>query len=117
MRLKVGEEEDTISRRFTALLKTQSFGIRQLAKQPRLYPAEEKLRRVFFTPHRQEHRGVGGLFFDDLNHEDFERTFDIVKKIGSLSGPRLWQIFQRNPLEFRNQTKSSNYTDEENTEV
>ncbi|UJF17288.1 oxygen-dependent coproporphyrinogen oxidase [Vibrio sp. SS-MA-C1-2] len=36
----------------------------------------------FFLPHRNEHRGVGGLFFDDLNQWGFERSFDFIKAIG-----------------------------------
>jgi len=33
----------------------------------------------FFLPHRNETRGVGGLFFDDLNDGDFEHTFKLVQ--------------------------------------
>ncbi len=36
----------------------------------------------FFLKHRQEPRGVGGLFFDDYNEGGFERSFDLVRSIG-----------------------------------
>jgi coproporphyrinogen III oxidase len=36
----------------------------------------------FYLPHRQEARGVGGIFFDDLNQWDFETSFLFVKSIG-----------------------------------
>ncbi len=34
--------------------------------------------RYFFIPHRKEGRGVGGIFFDDLNDRDPEAIFDFV---------------------------------------
>ncbi len=37
----------------------------------------------FYLPHRNETRGVGGLFFDDLNEWGFSRSFDYVKAVGS----------------------------------
>ena len=36
----------------------------------------------FFLKHRNEPRGVGGLFFDDLNEWGFERCFDFVRAVG-----------------------------------
>ncbi len=36
----------------------------------------------FFLPHRNETRGVGGLFFDDLNAWGFERCFAFMKSVG-----------------------------------
>jgi coproporphyrinogen III oxidase len=36
----------------------------------------------FFLPHRNEPRGVGGLFFDDLNEWDFETSFAFLRAIG-----------------------------------
>ncbi len=33
----------------------------------------------FYVRHRQEARGIGGLFFDDLNCWDFKTCFDFVK--------------------------------------
>ncbi|HLF97297.1 MAG TPA: oxygen-dependent coproporphyrinogen oxidase [Methylococcaceae bacterium] len=36
----------------------------------------------FFLKHRNETRGVGGLFFDDLNAWDFETCFAFLRSIG-----------------------------------
>lgn len=38
--------------------------------------------RYFYLPHRQESRGVGGLFFDDLNEWGFERCFEFMQSVG-----------------------------------
>lgn len=37
----------------------------------------------FYLPHRQETRGVGGLFFDDLNQDGFEKSFDFMQAVGN----------------------------------
>ncbi len=37
----------------------------------------------FYLKHRQETRGVGGLFFDDLNEWGFDKSFDFMKSVGS----------------------------------
>ena len=36
----------------------------------------------FFLPHRNETRGVGGLFFDDLNEWGFKRSFAFMRSVG-----------------------------------
>jgi coproporphyrinogen III oxidase len=36
----------------------------------------------FYLKHRQEARGIGGLFFDDLNEWGFARCFDFVRAAG-----------------------------------
>jgi coproporphyrinogen III oxidase len=38
--------------------------------------------RYFFLSHRQEPRGIGGLFFDDLNAWGFERCLQFVLDVG-----------------------------------
>jgi coproporphyrinogen III oxidase len=38
--------------------------------------------RYFFLKHRNETRGIGGLFFDDLNEWGFERCFAYQRSIG-----------------------------------
>jgi coproporphyrinogen III oxidase len=36
----------------------------------------------FFIKHRNEPRGIGGLFFDDLNEPGFERSFGFMRSVG-----------------------------------
>lgn len=36
----------------------------------------------FYLKHRQEPRGIGGLFFDDLNEWGFERCFAFMRAVG-----------------------------------
>ncbi len=36
----------------------------------------------FYLKHRQEPRGIGGIFFDDLNEPDFETCFALVRAVG-----------------------------------
>ena len=36
----------------------------------------------FFLKHRKEPRGVGGLFFDDLNEWEFEKCFAFMQSVG-----------------------------------
>jgi len=36
----------------------------------------------FFLKHRNEPRGVGGLFFDDLNSGGFNRCFELMQAVG-----------------------------------
>ncbi len=38
--------------------------------------------KYFFLKHRNETRGIGGLFFDDLNEWGFERCFAFMQSVG-----------------------------------
>ncbi len=38
--------------------------------------------RYFYLKHRDEPRGVGGIFFDDLNEPGFERSFALTRAVG-----------------------------------
>jgi coproporphyrinogen III oxidase len=38
--------------------------------------------RYFFLKHRNEPRGVGGIFFDDLNQPDFDHCFALTQSVG-----------------------------------
>jgi coproporphyrinogen III oxidase len=49
----------------------------------------------FFLKHRNEARGVGGLFFDDLNEPDFETAFSFMKSIGDHFIPAYIPIVER----------------------
>jgi len=37
----------------------------------------------FYLEHRDEQRGIGGLFFDDLNEGGFDRCFEFIKSVGN----------------------------------
>ena len=48
-----------------------------------VYPRYKKwCDEYFFNRHRNEERGVGGLFFDDLDEGGFERCFDFLRAVG-----------------------------------
>jgi coproporphyrinogen III oxidase len=51
--------------------------------------------RYFFLAHRNETRGVGGLFFDDLNEGGFERCFTFQRSIGDHFLPAYTPILER----------------------
>lgn len=36
----------------------------------------------FYLKHRDETRGIGGLFFDDLNKEGFDKSFEFMRSVG-----------------------------------
>ena len=49
-----------------------------------IYPQYKKwCDEYFYLKHRNETRGVGGLFFDDLNQWDFDQCFDFMKAVGA----------------------------------
>ena len=48
-----------------------------------VYPRYKKwCDEYFFLKHRNEPRGIGGIFFDDVNEGGFERCFDLVRAVG-----------------------------------
>ena len=49
----------------------------------------------FFLKHRDETRGVGGLFFDDLNEPGFEQSFAFLQSIGDSFIPAYTPIVKR----------------------
>ncbi len=51
--------------------------------------------RYFFLKHRNETRGVGGLFFDDLNAWGFERCFAYQRSVGDHFLPAYVPIVKR----------------------
>jgi len=49
-----------------------------------LYPTYKKWCDEYFTlKHRQETRGIGGLFFDDVNEQGFEHSFGMTQSVGN----------------------------------
>ena len=51
--------------------------------------------RYFFLPHRNETRGIGGLFFDDYNDVGFEHSFTFMKSVGDHFLPAYMPIVER----------------------
>lgn len=51
--------------------------------------------RYFYLPHRQETRGVGGLFFDDFNALGFEQSFALMQSVGNAFLPAYLPIVER----------------------
>lgn len=72
-----GFEEDIIAWHQRARAACKPFG-------ESLYPRfKQWCDDYFFLKHRNEARGVGGLFFDDFNELDFARSFDFMRSVGS----------------------------------
>ncbi|NJD07929.1 MAG: oxygen-dependent coproporphyrinogen oxidase [Methylococcaceae bacterium] len=69
-------EEDVIDWHRSAKAACDPFG-------SDVYPRYKKwCDDYFFLKHRNETRGVGGLFFDDLNEWGFERSFEFMRSVG-----------------------------------
>ena len=49
----------------------------------------------FYLVHRQEARGIGGLFFDDLNQPDFETVFAFMRSVGDHYLPAYLPIIEK----------------------
>ncbi len=72
-----GFEEDAIHWHTIAKQACDPFG-------KDVYPRYKKwCDDYFFLRHRNETRGVGGLFFDDLNEGGFAHCFDFMKSVGN----------------------------------
>lgn len=71
-----GFEEDFIEWHRVAKIVCEPFGAE-------IYPRYKKwCDEYFYLKHRNEPRGIGGLFFDDLNQWDFETCFSFMKSVG-----------------------------------
>ena len=61
-----------------------------------IYPRYKKwCDDYFYLKHRQEARGIGGLFFDDLNEWGFEKCFAFMRSIGDAFLPAYLPIVER----------------------
>ncbi len=49
----------------------------------------------FYLKHRDERRGVGGLFFDDLSEPGFEQAFAFMRSVGDAYAPAYLPIVER----------------------
>lgn len=76
----------------TALNACQPFGAT-------IYPKFKKwCDDYFFIKHRNEARGIGGLFFDDYNEQSFEHSFQLMQSIGNHFIPAYAPIVLRRKL-------------------
>jgi coproporphyrinogen III oxidase len=63
---------------------------------PALYPRYKQwCDEYFYLKHRNEARGVGGLFFDDLNQPDFDSCYAIMRSVGEHFLPAYVPIVER----------------------
>ena len=71
-----GFEEDAVHWHRVAKNTCKPFG-------DEIYPKYKKwCDDYFYLSHRDEQRGVGGLFFDDLNEDGFDACFEFMKSVG-----------------------------------
>ncbi len=84
-----GFEQDAVHWHRTAAQACEGFG-------SDLYPRYKKwCDEYFHLKHRDEPRGVGGLFFDDLNEAGFEHCFDFWRSVGDHYLPAYEPIVQK----------------------
>jgi coproporphyrinogen III oxidase len=84
-----GFEEDAVHWHTQAYEACQPFG-------EELYPRfKQWCDEYFFLPHRDEQRGVGGLFFDDFKEGGFDQAFALTRSIGDHFLPAYLPIVQR----------------------
>ncbi|MCB1805808.1 MAG: oxygen-dependent coproporphyrinogen oxidase, partial [Candidatus Competibacteraceae bacterium] len=82
-------EEDCIHWHRTAKTACEPFGAD-------VYPRYKRwCDEYFYLKHRQETRGIGGLFFDDLNEWNFARCFAFMRSIGDAYLPAYLPIVQK----------------------
>ncbi len=84
-----GFEEDCIHWHRTARDACEPFGAE-------IYPRfKQGCDQYFFLKHRNEPRGIGGLFFDDLNEWGFASCFAFMRSIGDHFLPAYLPIIER----------------------
>ena len=84
-----GFEEDCVHWHRTARAACEPFG-------PEVHPRFKRwCDDYFFIKHRNEPRGIGGLFFDDLNDWGFERCFAFLRSVGDHYLPAYLPIVAR----------------------
>ena len=84
-----GFEEDAVHWHQTARAACEPFG-------EGVYPRYKRwCDEYFYLPHRGEPRGVGGLFFDDLNEWGFDQSFAFLRSVGDSYLPAYLPIVNR----------------------
>jgi coproporphyrinogen III oxidase len=84
-----GFEEDAVHWHRTARAACEPFGAE-------VYPRYKTwCDEYFYLKHRGEPRGIGGVFFDDLNEPGFERSFELLRSVGDHFLPAYLPILRR----------------------
>jgi coproporphyrinogen III oxidase len=84
-----GQREDAVHWHQTARAACQPFG-------EDLYPKLKKICDDYFhLPHRDEARGIGGIFFDDYNEGGFDSAFAFMQSVGDHFLPAYQPIVAR----------------------
>jgi len=52
--------------------------------------------KYFYLPHRKEHRGVGGIFYDHLNSGNWQQDFEFTKEVGIQFKKAFVKIIKKN---------------------
>jgi len=62
----------------------------------------------FYLPHRNESRGVGGIFYDYLNSGDWQKDFEFTKEVGVQFSKAFISIIKKNVMKkWTDQEKSA----------
>jgi len=56
---------------------------------------KETCDKYFFLKHRNEARGIGGLFFDDFNEKSFAHSFGLARSVGEAFAPAYTAILDK----------------------
>ena len=84
-----GFEEDAVHWHQTACNACSTFGAE-------IYPKFKKAcDDYFYLPHRNEPRGIGGLFFDDFNEGGFSKAFGLIRRLGQAYSEAYMPILER----------------------
>ncbi len=84
-----GFEEDAVHFHSTCKNALQPFG-------DQLYPRFKTwCDDYFFLKHRQEPRGIGGIFYDDFAELGFDKSFEMMKSVGNHLLPAYLPIVQK----------------------
>ena len=84
-----GQREDAIHWHQTARSACQAFGEFHYPKFKQICD------EYFYLPHREEPRGIGGIFFDDYTEGGFEKAFAFMQSVGDHFVPAYQPIVAR----------------------
>lgn len=73
-----------------------------------LYPKfKDWCDQYFYLPHREETRGIGGIFFDDYNEGGFDQSLEFINSVGNTFNEAYFEIAnKRRNTEFDQKQKA-----------